>query len=279
MIAATLQDHLRAATATLTAAGVDDPAADARHLMAHALGAAAHALTLQRGRVLAPAEAAAFNALIAARATRRPVARIIGRRAFWNHDFIVTDATLDPRPDTETLVAEALRAPFAKMLDLGTGTGCILLSCLAERPAARGTGTDISPAALAVAAANATALTLSPRVTLLQSDWFAAVEDTFDLIVSNPPYIAAAEMPGLAPEVRDHDPHPALTPGGDGLDAYRHIAAGAEAHLVPGGRILLEIGPTQGPAVSALLAGAGLRDIAVLPDLDGRNRVVAARKP
>ncbi len=279
MIPQTLVDHLRAATATLTAAGVDDPATDARHLMAHALALAPHALTLQRDRILNVPEAVAFNALIAARATRRPVAKIIGKRAFWTHDFIVTDATLDPRPDTETLVAGALRLPFSSLLDLGTGTGCILLSCLADMPQAHGTGTDISPAALDVAARNAANLQLTPRVTLLQSDWFSAIDGHFDLIVSNPPYIAAAEMPALAPEVRNYDPHLALTPGGDGLAAYRHIAAGAGAHLVTGGRILLEIGPTQGPAVSALLARAGLQDIAVLQDIDGRNRVVSARKP
>jgi release factor glutamine methyltransferase len=279
MTPATLQDHLRAATATLAAAGVDDPAVDARYLMAHALGLAPHALTLELARLLNPDESASFTTLITARASRRPVAKIIGKRAFWNYDFIVTDATLDPRPDTETLVAEALRAPFAKMLDLGTGTGCILLSCLAERPMAHGTGTDVSAAALQVAAANATAMGLTARASFVQSDWFSAIDGRFDLIVSNPPYIAADEMAALAPEVRNHDPHLALTPGGDGLDPYRRIAAGAGARLLSGGRILLEIGPTQAPEVTAMLDRAGFCQITTLIDIDGRNRVIAAQKP
>jgi release factor glutamine methyltransferase len=278
MTADRLQDHLVWAIAELTAAGIEDPATDARRLMAQTLGLAPHAVTLSRDRVLDTPEGARFRASIAERKGHRPVSKITGHRAFWKHDFIVTDATLDPRPETEMLVAAALAAPFAKMLDLGTGTGCILLSCLADRPMAQGTGTDISAAALAVAAQNADALNLTTHVTFQQADWFAGVDGRFDLIVSNPPYIAADEMAGLAPEVRDWDPHLALTPGGDGLGAYRKIAAGAGARLNPGGRLLLEIGPTQADAVTALLARAGFTAIAVLPDLDGRDRVVSAQK-
>ena len=265
--------------ARLARAGVDDAQGDARKLLAHVLQVAPHRITLMLDDMATPATIAAVNALLDQRAAHRPVAKIIGKRAFWKHDFIVTDATLDPRPDTEALVAAAIAAPFAKMLDLGTGTGCILLSCLGENAMAHGTGTDLSADALQVAAANAAALQLTHRVTLLQSDWFAAITGRFDLIVSNPPYIAAAEMPELAPDVRNWDPHLALTPGGDGLSAYRRIAAGAGARLLPGGRLLLEIGPTQAPAVTALLDRAGLQDIAVLPDLDGRDRVISARKP
>jgi release factor glutamine methyltransferase len=165
------------------------------------------------------------------------------------------------------------------MLDLGTGTGCILLSCLADMPQAHGTGTDISAEALAVATANAQELQLTGRLKFLQSDWFTEIEGRFDLITSNPPYIAANEMPHLAPDVRDWDPHLALTPGGDGLDAYRQIAKGAPARLITGGRLLLEIGPTQAAAVTSLLTLAGFQNIAVLRDLDGRDRVVSAEKP
>lgn len=274
-----LRAALADAGADLARAGIEDGLADSRKLLAHALQVAPHRIALMQDETLDRVTIVAFKALIAQRMDHRPVSKIIGRRAFWKHDFIVTDATLDPRPDTETLVAEALRLPFAKMLDLGTGTGCILLSCLAERPAAHGTGTDISPGALQVATANAAALNLTARVTLLQSDWFSAVDGRFDLIVSNPPYIAADEMPGLAPEVRDHDPHLALTPGGDGLDPYRRIAAGAGARLLSGGRILLEIGPTQAAAVTQLLARAGFARITTLPDIDGRDRVISAEKP
>jgi release factor glutamine methyltransferase len=207
------------------------------------------------------------------------VAQITGQRLFWGLPFRVTRDTLDPRPETETLVAEALARPFLKVLDLGTGTGCIVLSCLKGMPMARGVGVDASAPALEVARTNARDLGLADRVRFQQSDWFTGVSGAFDLIVSNPPYIAAEEMAGLAPDVRDWEPHQALTPGGDGLDAYRSIARGSGARLMPGGRLLLEIGPTQGTAVSDLLRAAGLGSVRVLPDMDGRDRVVVAVKP
>ena len=165
------------------------------------------------------------------------------------------------------------------MLDLGTGTGCILLSCLAGMPFATGTGTDQSAAALAVAAGNAAALGLAKRARFRQADWFAGISGKFDLILSNPPYIAEDEMAGLSPEVRHWEPRAALTPGGDGLDAYRAIAAGAGARLMPGGRLGLEIGPTQAGAVTALLTAAGFEKVEVRPDLDTRDRVILARWP
>jgi release factor glutamine methyltransferase len=146
-------------------------------------------------------------------------------------------------------------------------------------PFARGLGVDISPAALEVARGNAVALGLEKRADFRASDWFAAVPGRYDLIVSNPPYIAADEMPGLAPEVRDWEPHLALTPGGDGLEPYRIIARGAPARLMAGGRLMVEIGPTQGQAVAAMFAAQGLQDIRILPDMDGRDRVVVAVKP
>jgi len=275
----TAAEALRAAIPRLRAAGVEDPAQDARRLLAHALGLPPDRLTLHLPDPMTTAQQAAYDAALTARAARQPVAQITGERLFWGLPFRVTPHTLDPRPETETLVAEALRAPFDRLLDLGTGTGCILLACLHDSPQAEGLGVDASPPALEVAAENARRLGLAPRARLALSDWFSAVPGRFDLIVSNPPYIAEAEMPALAPEVRDHEPRMALTPGGDGLDAYRRIAAEAPAHLSPGGRLLLEIGPTQGPAVAALLARSGLTQIRILPDLDGRDRVVAAQAP
>mgnify|MGYP001032363558 CR=1 FL=1 len=191
----------------------------------------------------------------------------------------MTPDVLDPRPDTETLVAAALEQPFARVVDLGTGSGAIVLTLLAEHPAATAVGVDLSPAAIAVAQGNAERLGVAGRVALLQSDWFGAVTGRFDLIVSNPPYIAADEMALLSPEVRDHEPHMALTPGGDGLDAYRHIAAKAGAYLTKGGRILLEIGPTQASAVTGFLANAGFAEPVCLTDIDGRDRVIAANWP
>lgn len=267
---------LAAAVPRLRAAGVDDPARDARLLLAHALAVDPGRLTLVLADDLTPAQEAAYEAAIAARAARRPVAQIIGQRQFWGRSFQVTADTLDPRPDTETLIEAALSAPFDDLLDLGTGTGCILLTLLAERPAATGLGTDLSAPALAVAQENARRLGLADRTRLIQADWFSGIGGVFDLIVSNPPYIALAEMPDLAPEVRDHEPHSALTDGADGLEAYRRIAEGAPERLRPAGRILVEIGPSQGAAVAALFRGAGLFEVAILPDLDGRDRVVRA---
>lgn len=269
---------LRAGIATLREAGIEDAARDARLLMAKAMAVPADRLTLHLQDDLPAAAAQSFSALIAARAARQPMAQILGERLFWGRSFEVTRDTLDPRPETEVLVQEALRRPFLKMLDLGTGSGCILISCLLEMPMASGLGVDLSEAALRVAARNAERHALT-RARFKASDWLRVVSDRYDLIVSNPPYIAEAELAGLAPEVRDWEPKKALTPGGDGLAAYRAIAAGAPARLMPGGRILLEIGPTQGAAVSALLVKQGLTGIRILPDLDGRDRVVCAEKP
>jgi release factor glutamine methyltransferase len=275
----TAAEALRQAIPRLEAAGVDGAARDARALLAHALKIAPDRLTLHLPDEMTAPQARAYEEALAARAARQPVAQITGRRLFWGLSFRVTRDTLDPRPETEILVAEALSRPFLKALDLGTGTGCILLSCLKGMPMARGLGVDLSPAALAVAEANARDLGLAARAQFRVSDWFAGVAGLFDLILSNPPYIAEADMPTLAPEVRDWEPHMALTPGGDGLAAYRAIARGAGARLMPGGRLLVEIGPTQGQAVTELLRAAGFEGLRILPDLDGRDRVVAATKP
>ena len=272
-------DALRRAIPLLQEAGVEDAARDARVLLAHALGIGHDRLTLHLPDEMTEPQAGVYDEALAARIARQPVAQIIGRRLFWGLSFRVTKDTLDPRPETEVLVAEALTRPFLKVLDLGTGTGCILLSCLKGMPMARGVGTDISDAALRVAMGNTRDLGLEARARFRKADWFVGVTGAFDLIVSNPPYIAAEEMPELSPEVRDWEPHLALTPGGDGLDAYRVIARGAGARLMPGGRLLVEIGPSQGQAVAALFASVGLSEVRILTDLDGRDRVVAAVKP
>ncbi|MCB2116870.1 MAG: peptide chain release factor N(5)-glutamine methyltransferase [Rhodobacteraceae bacterium] len=272
-------EALAAASRQLSEAGIDGAARDARRLFAFALGIAPERVAVAAPEEILPEVQVRFAAAVAARAARQPLAQITGLREFYGRPFRVTRDTLDPRPETEILVAAALERPFVKMLDLGTGTGCVLLSCLAGMPMAAGTGTDISEAALVVARENAAALHLSRRSRFLCSDWYAEVEGRFDLIVSNPPYIAEAEIADLAPEVRDWEPRWALTPGGDGLDAYRAIASGAGARLMAGGRLLVEIGPTQGSAVAALFAAAGLAGIAIRQDLDERDRVVIAVKP
>jgi release factor glutamine methyltransferase len=275
----TAANALRDGVAALKRAGIDGAAGDGRALLAHAMDIAPDRLTLHLQDVISAPASARFAAYISARAGHQPVAQIIGRRLFWGRDFIVTRDTLDPRPETETLVAEAVSRPFVKMLDLGTGTGCILLSCLADMPMAVGVGADVSLAGLNVAQRNAAALGLDRRASFQIADWFTGITGRFDLIVSNPPYIAADEMAGLSPDVQEWEPHLALTDGADGLNAYRAIAAGAGARLMEGGRILLEIGPTQGAAVSQLLAAQGFDAIRILPDFDGRDRVVCAHKP
>lgn len=268
---------MRAAIVRLQVAGVPDAPRDARLLLAHAMGIPANRLTLHLQDPLRPEASARFERHLIAREARQPVSQIIGHRLFWGRSFVVTPDVLDPRPETETLIAAALPDPASRVLDLGTGSGAILLTLLAEWPHATGQGVDVSHKALKVAADNAANLGMTDRVSFLISDWFTAVAGQFDLIVANPPYIAAAEMAGLAAEVRDWEPHIALTPGGDGLAPYRTIAASAPDHLTAGGRIMVECGPSQGRAVADILASSGFTHIAILPDMDGRDRVVTGQ--
>lgn len=230
-------------------------------------------------RRLAETSGRGFADLIERRAAREPFSHIAGYRDFWKHRFRVTADVLDPRPDTELLVELALAQPFSKVLDLGTGSGCIMISLLAERPTTRGVGTDISERAVLIAGENAQTLGVADRLILPLSDWFDDIGGRFDLIVSNPPYIAAAEMAGLQPEVTRFEPKDALTDGGDGLSAYRKIAIGAPNHLHPGGRLLVEIGANQAAAVMEIFEDAGLVDIKRHTDLNGKDRVISARQP
>jgi release factor glutamine methyltransferase len=272
-----VQAELRRLTARLAAAGLDQPAREARLLMAAALEVAPGRLTLYMPDPLPEAARARARTLAERRAAGEPVSHLLGFREFYGRRFAVDGRVLDPRPETEVLVVEALRHDFAEVLDLGTGSGCILVTLLAERPGARGLGVDASPEALEVARANAAALGAAGRCDLRVSDWYAEVAGRFDLIVSNPPYISAAEMPGLDPGLA-YEPRMALTDEGDGLSAYRAIAAGAADHLRPGGRLLVEIGPTQAQDVAAIFQGCGLGQIACARDFDGRDRVISAAR-
>ena len=272
------------AAARLAGAGVAAPERDARLLYRWAANLDGAGLSAALSDPATAREIARFERAIEARAGRAPVSHITGEREFWGRSFRVTPAVLDPRPETETLVAAALaRPPVRRVLDLGTGSGCILLSLLAEWPEARGVGVDISAAALEVAASNARRLGVTDRTRLVTGDWCTGLAGSggqFGLIVSNPPYIAGGELAGLAPEVRDHEPLAALCPtddpAGDGLGAYRRIAAGVGPLLAPGGQLLIEIGPRQAAPVRRILTEAGMTVTAVLPDLDGRDRVVSA---
>jgi release factor glutamine methyltransferase len=276
----TVAEALRVGTARLAAAGVPAAARDARLLMAGALGVAPERVSLATPEPLAPAARAAFEAMVAARARRQPVAQITGRRAFWGRDFEVTPDVLDPRPETETIVALALAgAPAATALDLGTGSGALLVTLLAEWPAGRGTGTDRSAAALAVAARNAARHGVADRATFVETNWTDGVRGAFEFIVCNPPYIPAAELARLEPDVRDWEPAMALTPGPTGLEAYCALAPRLVRLLAPGGRALLEFGAGQAPAVVGILREAGLPAPVLHRDLDGRERVAEVTAP
>jgi len=270
----TIADALRAATTDLAAAGIDNAAGDARRLVAHAMQVPVDRLMLVAADQVTRAGLTALDSAIAARLERRPVSHIVGTRLFWGREFRVTPDVLDPRPETETLIEAALAARYNKVLDLGTGSGCILLTLLAERPDSTGMGVDISPEAMEIALENRKSLGLGRPAIMSLSDWYSNVIGSFDLIVANPPYIALAEMAGLAPEITRWEPMTALTPGLSGLEAYERIADGFTPFLAPGGRLLLEVGPTQAHAVAALFQAQGVDLTAIHKDMDGRDRVV-----
>jgi release factor glutamine methyltransferase len=237
---------------------------------------------------LAPDVAARFGAFVARRLAGEPVSRILGFREFYGRNFRIDRNTLDPRPDTETLIAAALafvdrqgsRDMELKLLDLGTGSGAVLLTLLAELPRASGVGTDISLPALEIAKANAEELRVGNRASFVATDWLASIGGGFDLVVANPPYLKSSAIPGLAREVRIHDPFMALDAGPDGLSAYRRIAASVPGALRPGGSLLVEIGADQAEAVASLLREAGLKvdeKSGLWRDLAGLPRVVAGQ--
>lgn len=276
----TIGEAVNALAARFADADLDTPRLDARILVAHALETDATKLFVNSADPVPDAKAATLESFASRRLAHEPVSRILGTREFWGLDFELGPATLDPRPDTETLVEAALRLGAtnkpARILDLGTGTGCILLSILSEWPQAQGIGVDLAEEALVVARRNAQRLGLQDRAVFQRGDWCAGLTGPFDLIVSNPPYITDAEMAALAPEVADHDPALALRGGGDGLDAYRAIIPGARALLRPGGTMLFEVGFAQAESVERILSAHQFPRSAFYRDLGGVARVVAA---
>ena len=271
----TFAEALALGLARLQGQGIEEPARDVRRLLAFAAGVDPGRLTVMLPDDLPEPAFSRYLSLIDRRAKREPVSHLTGLRAFWGREFIVTPDVLDPRPETEHLIEAALETDFASVLDLGTGSGVILATLLAERPGAEGLGADLSPSALTVARQNLDRH--APRGNLVQSDWFDAVSGRFDLIVSNPPYIAAGEMAGLAPEL-SFEPRIALTDEGDGLTAYRIIAAKAAGHLTEQGRLIVEIGTGQGAAVAELFRAAGLKDVEIRRDLADHDRNVLAKR-
>ena len=269
----------KSAQSKLKAARIDSPSIDARLLLEAASGASRMDILTDPYRLLTDDQQAVLDGYVERRLKREPVSRILGRKGFWKIMLNVTPDVLSPRPDTETILdivmlAHARNETF-NVIDLGTGSGAILLAILSERPAAKGVGTDISSEALAVARENAANLDLDGRATFLRTEWAAGFGDhSFDLVVSNPPYIPSGDIPGLDPEVREHDPILALDGGPDGLEAYRELAPEIMRILKPGGVFAVEIGWDQGPQVKALFEAAGFGDVIIVKDLGDRHRVV-----
>ncbi|WP_342149158.1 peptide chain release factor N(5)-glutamine methyltransferase [Methylorubrum sp. SB2] len=278
-------EALRRLTQAFAEAGLANPRGDARFLAEYALGLSSSELILQGQHPLGESGAQALGEAAARRLAGEPVARILGEWEFWGLPFRLSPETLVPRPDTETLVEAALRlfpdpARPLRIVDLGTGSGCILVALLHERPKSFGIGLDRSQDALATARDNAQANGIGTRAVFLRGSWLDALAGPFDLIVSNPPYIAASVIPTLDAEVRGHDPLAALDGGPDGLDAYRAIfsqIARRPGLLAPGGALALEIGYDQAEAVMALGAESGFSDITLNRDLAGHPRVVTLR--
>jgi release factor glutamine methyltransferase len=266
---------LNEAAATLAAAEIEAPRYEARLLLAHVLGL--------RPRALPPSDAVVdgdvLRALVARRAAREPLAYITGTAGFWNFEVAVSRATLIPRADSETLIEAAVAAfprrdAVRRVLDLGTGTGCLLLAALTEFAAAFGAGVDRVAAAAALAARNAARLGLGDRAGFVVGDWAAAIDSRFDLVLCNPPYIGEAEIARLMPEVALHEPVSALAAGEDGLAAYAQLLSAMPALLTPGGTAIFELGQGQAEAVSGLARAAGFAEVATRRDLGGIERAL-----
>jgi len=279
----TLVKAWNAAKDRLKTVQIDQPAIDARLLLEVAADVTRTDIIADPYRVLTQAQLDTLNSFLDRRVAREPVSHIIGRKGFWKILLQVNKNVLTPRPETEVIVDEVLKAfPEAmsfNMLDLGVGSGTILLAVLAERPAAKGLGIDVSEEALAVARENAANLDLAGRVALLRGDWTNGLGDeSFDLVVSNPPYIATDVIETLEPEVRDHEPRLALDGGADGLDAYRFLAGEILRVLKSGGMFAVEIGYDQSAAVEALFKAAGAQNVKTIKDLSTNDRVVTGTK-
>jgi release factor glutamine methyltransferase len=263
-------------------AGIDTARLDAELLLAHLLGVERISIILLPHRALSADEDQRFRLMVARRANREPFAYVVGEKEFWSLPFMVTPATLIPRPDSETLIDVAVRNLTFKhpkrILDFGTGSGCLLLAALSEFPQATGVGVDSSMAALSVAIQNGHALGLADRAVWELSDWDAALEadQQFDLILANPPYVGESERDSLQPDVHDHEPASALFAGPEGLDAYPALLAAIARRLAPGGMALVEIGRSQAEAVSQMAESAGFR-AKIHPDMTGWPRVVGLK--
>ncbi len=269
------------AVSRLRGAGIASAHLDARILVGEALGLSREQVLTHAREPVVAAAGLCLERLLARRLAREPVSRILGRREFWSLNFALSAETLDPRPDSETVIEAALalvpRDRALSILDLGTGSGCLLLALLSELPRARGRGIDQSADAIKTATANADRLGLADRASFIRADWKDGLTGYYELIIANPPYIPAGDIAGLAPEVAEFDPRAALVGGADGLDAYRVLAPMMPVLLSHDGALVFEVGAGQAPAVAELLAAAGLTITGTRADLAGIERCVIAR--
>ncbi|MDG1708281.1 MAG: peptide chain release factor N(5)-glutamine methyltransferase [Emcibacteraceae bacterium] len=263
----------------LEESGIEEADLDARLLISEVTDLSDIDFAINQDRVMTDIEISKIMKLVEKRQRRIPMSQIFGEKEFWSLNFKVSGDTLTPRPDSETLIEATLKAVSdkkapLKILDLGTGTGCLLLSLLSELPNSTGVGADISEAALLIANENANSLKLNSRTSFIISDWFECVENTqkFDIIISNPPYIGLVEKQNLAPEVLDHEPHKALFSGAEGLDDYRRIAENSAPFMKKNALLVLEIGHLQAKAVTGIFNQNGFQDVAIHKDLGGRDR-------
>ena len=272
-----VQELLIASQAKLRECGISDPIRDARLLLADCLELRTQNLNLLNDSYISEIKISKFRRMVKERCKRKPVSKILGYRSFWGRDFEINENVLDPRGDTETLIELILDCKFENMLELGTGSGAIAITVLAERPEVTCVATDISEYALKTASANSKRHGVESRLKLLHSNWFDKISGSFDVIVSNPPYISSEEYAQLSAEVVKYDPKISLTLGGDGLEAYREILSQALEKLSKNGHIFLEIGYTQANAVGHLFREAGFQQIKVHKDLGSRDRVISAK--
>ena len=272
-----VQELLIASQAKLRECGISDPIRDARLLLADCLELRSQNLNLLNDSYISEIKISKFRRMVKERCKRKPVSKILGYRSFWGRDFEINENVLDPRGDTETLIELILDCKFENMLELGTGSGAIAITVLAERPEVTCVATDISEYALKTASTNSKRHGVESRLKLLHSNWFEKISGSFDVIVSNPPYISSEEYAQLSAEVVKYDPKISLTLGGDGLEAYREILSQALEKLSKNGHIFLEIGYTQANAVGHLFREAGFQQIKIHKDLGSRDRVISAK--
>jgi len=280
----TIGSALDECAGALAAGGLEEPRRRARRLVAAALGLSEAEVFARPEHILSAEEHDRIVAIARRVVAREPLSRVLGRRAFWGLDFTLSPDTLDPRPDSETVVEAVLarltdRATAYRFLDFGTGSGCLLLALLSEYPAASGVGIDIAFGAARTARHNAERFGMRQRARFVVGDWGGALDGVFDAIVANPPYIATADLARLMPEVRDHDPRRALDGGADGLAAYRAISPELPRLIAPGGLFAGEIGAGQAEAAAKIIAAGGLAVEGITPDVAGIPRVLVARRP